>query len=132
MHRSISPLQEGSRDAQDTKGTMKHAPKFVISSMRLVALTAALLASAAYADDYADVSQLARNGKYSEALAKADQYLAAKPRDPQMRFIKGVVQRDSGKTGDAIATFTRLTEDYPELARAVQQLSRALCRSKPV
>jgi tetratricopeptide (TPR) repeat protein len=117
------PPPEGSRDAQDTKGTMKHAPKFVISSMRLVALTAALFASAAYADDYADVSQLARNGKYSEALAKADQYLAAKPRDPQMRFIKGVVQRDSGKTGDAIATFTRLTEDYPELPEPYNNLA---------
>lgn len=117
------PPVEGSRDAQDTKGTMKHAPKFVISSMRLVTLTAALLASAAYADDYADVSQLARSGKYSEALAKADQYLSAKPRDPQMRFIKGVVQRDSGKTGDAIATFTRLTEDYPELPEPYNNLA---------
>jgi tetratricopeptide (TPR) repeat protein len=117
------PPAEGSRDAQDTKGTMKHAPKFVISSMRLVTLTAALMASAAYADDYADVSQLARNGKYSEALAKADQYLSAKPRDPQMRFIKGVVQRDSGKTGDAIATFTRLTEDYPELPEPYNNLA---------
>jgi tetratricopeptide (TPR) repeat protein len=117
------PPPEGSCDAQDTKGTMKHAPKFVISSMRLVALTAALFASSAHADDYADVSQLARNGKYSEALEKADQYLAAKPRDPQMRFIKGVVQRDSGKTGDAIATFTRLTEDYPELPEPYNNLA---------
>jgi tetratricopeptide (TPR) repeat protein len=32
-----------------------------------------------------------------------------------MRFLKGVVQRDSGKTADAITTFTRLTEDFPEL-----------------
>jgi tetratricopeptide (TPR) repeat protein len=117
------PPAEGSRDAQDSKGTMKHAPKFVFSSLRLVTLTAALFASAAYADDYADVSQLARNGKYSEALAKADQYLSAKPRDPQMRFIKGVVQRDSGKTGDAIATFTRLTEDYPELPEPYNNLA---------
>ena len=117
------PPAEGSRDAQDTKGTMKHAPKFVVSSLRLATLTAALLASAAYADDYTDVSQLARNGKYAEALTKADQYLAAKPRDAQMRFIKGVVQRDSGKTGDAIATFTRLTEDYPELPEPYNNLA---------
>lgn len=123
MPRSISPRSRGSCDAQDTKGTMKHAPKFVVSSLRLVTLTAALLASTAHADDYADVSQLARNGKYSEALAKADQYLSAKPRDAQMRFIKGVVQRDSGKTGDAIATFTRLTEDYPELPEPYNNLA---------
>ena len=56
-----------------------------------------------------------RAGKLPEALTKADLYLATKPRDPQMRFLKGVIQRDAGKTSDAITTFTRLTEDYPEL-----------------
>ena len=92
-------------------------------SLRLVALAATLVFSSAHADDYTDVSQLARNGKFNEALAKADQYLASKPRDPQMRFIKGVVQRDSGKTSEAIATFTRLTEDYPELPEPYNNLA---------
>lgn len=102
---------------------MKHAPSFVSMSLRLVALAATLVFSTAHADDYSDVSQLARNGKFNEALAKADQYLAGKPRDPQMRFIKGVVQRDSGKTSEAIATFTRLTEDYPELPEPYNNLA---------
>ncbi len=102
---------------------MKHAPSFVSMSLRLVALAATLVFSTAYADDYSDVSQLARNGKFNEALAKADQYLAGKPRDPQMRFLKGVVQRDSGKTTEAIATFTRLTEDYPELPEPYNNLA---------
>jgi tetratricopeptide (TPR) repeat protein len=123
MQRSISPPAEGFLDAQNPKGTMKQVPTFVFSSLRLATLTAAILATPAFADDYSDVSQLARNGKYSEALTKADQYLAGKPRDPQMRFIKGVVQRDSGKTGDAIATFTRLTEDYPELPEPYNNLA---------
>jgi tetratricopeptide (TPR) repeat protein len=92
-------------------------------SLRFMALAATLFLSTAQADDYSDVSQLARNGKFSEALAKADQYLAVKPRDPQMRFIKGVVQRDSGKTSEAIATFTRLTEDYPELPEPYNNLA---------
>ncbi|MGH8806203.1 MAG: L,D-transpeptidase Cds6 family protein, partial [Polaromonas sp.] len=47
--------------------------------------------------------------------AKADQYLASKPRDPQMRFFKGVIQTETGKTSEAIATFSKITEDYPEL-----------------
>lgn len=117
------PPEEGSSDALDSKGTMKHAPSFVSMSLRLVALAATLVFSSAHADDYSDVSQLARNGKFNEALAKADQYLASKPRDPQMRFIKGVVQRDSGKTSEAIATFTRLTEDYPELPEPYNNLA---------
>lgn len=79
--------------------------------------------SVAHADEYADVSQLVRAGKLTDALNKADLYLAAKPRDPQMRFIKGVIQRDSGKTNDAIATFTRLTEDFPELPEPYNNLA---------
>ena len=102
---------------------MKHAPSFVSMSLRVVALAATLVFTAAHADDYSDASQLARNGKFNEALAKADQYLAGKPRDPQMRFLKGVVQRDSGKTTEAIATFTRLTEDYPELPEPYNNLA---------
>ncbi len=79
--------------------------------------------STAHADEYADVAQLVRAGKLPEALSKADQYLATKPRDPQMRFLKGVIQRDSGKTTDAIATFTRLTEDFPELPEPYNNLA---------
>jgi tetratricopeptide (TPR) repeat protein len=79
--------------------------------------------SLAHADEYADVSQLVRAGKLPEALTKADQYLATKPRDPQMRFLKGVIQRDSGKTTDAISTFTRLTEDFPELPEPYNNLA---------
>jgi tetratricopeptide (TPR) repeat protein len=77
----------------------------------------------AHADEYSDVSQLVRAGKLPEALTKVDQYLGAKPRDPQMRFLKGVIQRDSGKTTDAIATFTRLTEDFPELPEPYNNLA---------
>ena len=89
----------------------------------IVALMAALATAGAYADDYSDVAQLVRAGKLPEAMAKADQYLATKPRDPQMRFLKGVIQRDSGKPADAIATFTKLTEDYPELPEPYNNLA---------
>ena len=79
--------------------------------------------SLAHADEYADVAQLVRGGKLPEALTRAEQYLTTKPRDPQMRFLKGVIQRDSGKTADAIATFTRLTEDFPELPEPYNNLA---------
>ena len=102
---------------------MKHARSTVFKPLRLLSLAAALFAGNAYADDYADVSQLVRSGKLAEAMAKADQYLGAKPKDPQMRFLKGVIQRDSGKTPEAIGTFTRLTEDYPELPEPYNNLA---------
>ena len=79
--------------------------------------------AAAHADDYSDVSQLVRAGKLPEALTRADQYLSTQPKDPQMRFIKGVIQRDSGKTAEAITTFSKLTEDYPELPEPYNNLA---------
>ncbi|TWO69096.1 tetratricopeptide repeat protein [Caenimonas sedimenti] len=93
-------------------------------TLGLAVLAAALLASPLVrADEYGDVSQLLRSGKLPEALAKADQYLAGKPKDPQMRFLKGVIQTESGRTPDAIATFTKLTEDYPELPEPYNNLA---------
>jgi tetratricopeptide (TPR) repeat protein len=62
-------------------------------------------------------------GQLNEALSKADQYLAGKPRDPQMRFLKGVIQTESGKPADAVATFTKLTEDFPELPEPYNNLA---------
>ncbi|NBX20395.1 MAG: DUF4440 domain-containing protein [Betaproteobacteria bacterium] len=102
---------------------MKHAPTKVFTAIRWIALAATLSFGVAHADDYADVAQLVRNGKLAEAMTKADQFLVSKPRDPQMRFLKGVIQRDSGKTSEAIATFTRLTEDYPELPEPYNNLA---------
>lgn len=123
MPSSIKPRSEGPFNAQESKGFMTLVPSLAFKPLRLVALAATLSFSMAYADEYTDVSQLVRNGKYAEALNKADVYLATKPRDPQMRFLKGVIQRDAGKTTDAISTFTRLTEDYPELPEPYNNLA---------
>jgi ketosteroid isomerase-like protein len=93
-------------------------------SLGLAVLSLVLLAAgSAYADEYADVNQLMRNGKLTEALNKADQYLAGKPKDPQMRFVKGVVLTEAGRTGEAIAVFQKLTEDYPELPEPYNNLA---------
>ncbi|HZY19484.1 MAG TPA: tetratricopeptide repeat protein [Ramlibacter sp.] len=103
---------------------MSHARPILPRTLRLLALVAALAAPAlALADEYADVNQLLRSGKHADALARADQFLAGKPRDPQMRFLKGVIQTESGKAADAITTFTKLTEDYPELPEPYNNLA---------
>ena len=102
---------------------MKFSTMILTSLFRMLVLAAAFSASTAFADDYSEVNQLIRSGKMTEANAKADQYLAGKPRDPQMRFIKGVIQRETGKMSEAIATFTKLTEDYPELPEPYNNLA---------
>ena len=95
----------------------------LFTTLRLLTLALACATSVAYADDYGDVSQLVRAGKMDEAMVKADSYLVGKPADPQMRFLKGVIQRNLGKQAEAIATFTKLTEDYPELPEPYNNLA---------
>ena len=102
---------------------MKPALSPIPRLLRLWALTALLGTGAAYANDYTEITQLLKTGKAAEALAKADQRLAATPRDPQLRFLRGVAQADSGRQGDAITTFTKLTEEYPELPEPYNNLA---------
>lgn len=103
---------------------MKLARTSIPKTLGLAVLAAALLASAPVrADEYADVNQLLRSGRFTEALTKADQYLAGKPKDPQMRFLKGVVLTEAGRANEAIATFQKLTEDYPELPEPYNNLA---------
>ena len=90
---------------------MKPVLRTLPQLLRLVALTALLGAGVAHAEDYSDIIQLLKTGKAAEALVKADQRLAATPRDPQLRFLRGVAQAHRGKQGGAIPTFTNPTED---------------------
>ena len=81
----------------------------------LLGLLGLLGTVAAQADDYTEVNRLLSARQFPQALVRADSYLTAKPRDPQMRFLKGVIQSQTGDTAQAIATFVQLTQDYPEL-----------------
>jgi len=106
---------------------MKPAPSGIAPSLRqvfrLMAILALLSAPLARADEYGDVSQLVRSGNLTQAQAQADKHLSTKPRDPQMRFLKGVIQSESGKATEAIATFQALTVDYPELPEPYNNLA---------
>ena len=67
------------------------------------------------ADDYAPVSQMLRAGRAAQALAQADRYLATRPNDPQMRFLRAQALHDTGRIDEAMATYLRLTQEHPEL-----------------
>ena len=66
----------------------------------IAAATLSLTAFAALADDIADVQKLLAAGKNPEALQKADQYLQGKPRDPMMRFLRGISLSQAGRTAE--------------------------------
>ncbi|MEN9375511.1 MAG: hypothetical protein RL710_668 [Pseudomonadota bacterium] len=106
-----------------TKGAMKHSRSSIFTALRLLTVAAVFASSAAHADVYGDVNALLRAGKLGEAQSKAEAFLETNPRDPQMRFLKGVIQRTAGKQADAITTFTKLTEDYPELPEPYNNLA---------
>ena len=73
--------------------------------------------------DYDSVSRMVRAGQLDQAQTKAEQYLAGNPKDPQMRFLKGVIQQQLGQADEALATFTQLPQDYPELPEPYNNLA---------
>ncbi len=80
-----------------------------------LALWAGLGLGTARAQEDAEIAQLLQAGRLSEAQTRVERQLASKPRDPQLRLYKGVIQRESGRAAEALQTFTRLSEDHPEL-----------------
>ena len=97
--------------------------KTIAVSGLLTALLTASLTTPAFADDLADVTKAVRAGQYGDALSKADSFLAKHPRDAQMRFLKGVILTEQGKSPEAIVVFTKLTEDFPELPEPYNNLA---------
>lgn len=72
---------------------------------------------------YTEVQRLLQAGQYPQALAQAQAWLEQQAGDPQMRFLKGVVHSRMGDATLAADTFTRLTQDYPELPEPYNNLA---------
>src|SRR4029079_19552030 len=81
------------------------------------------VAFAAPADDLREAQRLYTQGKQAPALEKVDAFLKAPPRDPQGRFLKGLILTEQKKTAEAIQVFTGLTEDFPELPEPYNNLA---------
>jgi Flp pilus assembly protein TadD len=87
------------------------------------ALALAIASGAASADDIQDASQMLRSGQHQQALERVNKVLAAKPRDAQARFLKGLILTEQGNTKEAIPIFQKLTEDYPDLPEPYNNLA---------
>jgi Flp pilus assembly protein TadD len=88
-----------------------------------VVLGTAAAAWAAPADDLKDAQKLYGQQKLQPALDKIEIYLKAMPRDPQGRFLKGLILTEQKRTPEAIQVFTGLTEDFPELPEPYNNLA---------
>lgn len=93
----------------------------------ILLLIAALLMAAhpglASAEEADEVLRLHRSGSSAQAVQLADKILATRPKDAQMRFLKGVVLAESQRAAQAIEVFQELTQDFPELAEPYNNLA---------
>jgi tetratricopeptide (TPR) repeat protein len=87
------------------------------------ALCALLAVPPAAADELQEANQLLKAGQHAPALAQVNKALAAKPRDPQARFLKAVILTEQGNTKEAIEIFSKLTQDFPELPEPFNNLA---------
>jgi len=82
-----------------------------------------LAAASVQANEIKAINQQIQMGDLAGALTRANAYLAKNPKDEQISFLKGLILTDQGKTDDAIAVFTELTEEYPELPEPYNNLA---------
>jgi Flp pilus assembly protein TadD len=68
-----------------------------------------------WADDTSEVRALVAAGNLAAALQRAEGAVAAHPRDASLRFLRGVVLMDMRRDDEALAVFTTLSQEYPEL-----------------
>ena len=101
------------------------------ATLAALAIAALLpLAPLAQADTLQDISKLLKQGQQVQALEKTEKYLAGKPKDAQGRFLKGLILTEMNRTADAIAVFTKLTEDFPELPEPYNTLAVIYAQQK--
>jgi len=75
------------------------------------------------ADAYQEASRLYKDGRRADALEQLNAVLAQNPKDARARFLKGVILTEQNKPVDAIAVFSQLTADYPELPEPYNNLA---------
>jgi len=79
-----------------------------------VLAAAAMVSAPARADDIQDASRLLKAGQHQQALERVNKVLAAHPKDPQARFLKGLIYAEQGNSREAADIFLKLTQDYPD------------------
>ena len=81
----------------------------------LLAVLAALCCHGARADAADEIRALVTRGDLGSALQRAQRAVADQPRDARLRFLQAVVLMDLQRNDEALAQFTQLSQEYPEL-----------------
>jgi tetratricopeptide (TPR) repeat protein len=76
-----------------------------------------------YSTAYDGALARVREGRADQALEQIEQALKGDARNPQLRFLKGVLLAQGPKPDQAVAVFSALIEDYPELPEPYNNLA---------
>lgn len=99
------------------------APTLMRLLLPTLALLGALAALPASANDLASAQRLWLAGQKAQAADQVEQALTSTPDDLQLRFALGVMRMELGERAKAAAIFTRLTQDFPDLADPYNNLA---------
>ena len=99
-----------------------HPSNFLLRTLLPVVLLCGA-ASVRAADALAEVERLRRAGDLSLALQGAERHLAGQPGDAGMRFLKGTLLAEAGRSAEAMAQWRALTEDHPDLAEPYNNIA---------
>jgi len=123
IDKTMAPESQEQTSIHGLRGLIsKTAHKTAVLSS-LVAALFGVPAGLAHASEMSDINKLMRAGQYAEALTKTDAVLAKHPRDAQLRFTKGLILAEQNRSAEAIAVFSKLTEDFPDLPEPYNNLA---------
>lgn len=109
---------------------LSQKPSLARLSAIVAGLVLSLTVTVASAQSLPDIQRLMKQGQMPQALEKVDAYISSKPKDPQGRFMRGLILTEMGRPNDAIAVFTKLTEDFPELPEPYNNLAVLYAQQK--
>jgi len=95
-----------------------------------IGLLLSVSVSFANAQTLPEVQRLMKQNQMPQALEKVDLYISTKPKDAQGMFLRGLILTELGRSADAIAMFTKLTEDFPELPEPYNNLAVLFAQQK--
>jgi len=98
-------------------------PAALTMPIRWLCCVLLLLGTPLQAGTLADIEALHKQGQTEQALQQADAAIALQPRAAQIRFLKGVMLSDLGRSSEAVEVYVSLTQDYPELADPYNNLA---------
>src|SRR6201994_4160955 len=113
--------------------TSLHSLTRAVAALTLASVSAATLAqsapaaapmqAAAPSPEALEIQRLIKSGQSTQALKLIDDALAKKPKDPAMRFRRGVALSMLDRKPEALQVFQKLVEDHPEMPAPYNNLA---------